>query len=155
MSYRKLAKSMKGMNIKWSDKIFPDFRKVSGSRVSKKRIKRAVLIVVQILKDERKRILEAFQILAKKRHKDKKIIINMDIETAIERAKNTRLSKQNDDLYGETDGDRIWICANKMSEEDLVSTILHECLHGITTFNDKEICEKDEHYVIRLLGDDI
>jgi hypothetical protein len=155
MSYRKLAKSMKGMNIKWSDKIFPDFRKVSGSKVSKKRIKRAAIIVVQILTDEQKRILEAFKTLAKKRHKDKKIIIDMDIKTAIERAKNTRLSKQNDDLYGETDGDRIWICANKMSEEELVSTILHECLHGITTFNDKEICEKDEHYVIRLLGDDI
>ncbi len=41
-----------------------------------------------------------------------------------------------------------------MSAEWLVGTLLHEALHGAATMDNREICEKDEHQVIRQLGDD-
>ena len=34
-----------------------------------------------------------------------------------------------------------------------MGTILHEALHYLCTFNGKDICEKDEHYVMELLGE--
>ena len=43
---------------------------------------------------------------------------------------------------------------NKIDYPELVGTILHEALHYFAYFNKKEICEKDEHYVMRALGDD-
>ena len=154
MSYRKMVKKMKGMNIKWSDNIFPDYRDISGSYVSNKRINRAKKIVIQILIYEKNRIIDAFKTLAKKRYYNKKVNIKFHIDKVIDRVNTTKLARENDDLYGETDGYNIWVSSIKMSEEELIGTILHESLHSSTTFDNKEICEKDEHYVMRLLGDD-
>ena len=41
-----------------------------------------------------------------------------------------------------------------MNDTYLLGTMLHESLHYICTFNGKDICSKDEHYVMSLLGDD-
>jgi hypothetical protein len=40
-----------------------------------------------------------------------------------------------------------------MSNEALVGTILHESLHNIGTINGKDICEKDEHTIMKSLGE--
>ena len=45
------------------------------------------------------------------------------------------------------------MCKNKLSDAHLIGAILHESLHYLARFNNKEICEKDEHYVMELLGE--
>ena len=39
-------------------------------------------------------------------------------------------------------------------EQLQVGTLLHEALHCLAMIDNKEICAKDEHQVIRELGDD-
>jgi hypothetical protein len=154
MKYKKLAKSLKGFNISWKNSgIFPKYKNISGPLVSKKRINRAKKIVKLILEEEKVKIINAFKMLVKKKYDSKKTV-NVDIESAIECVNNTVLSKESDDIYGESDGEKIWISEVKMSDEYLVGTILHESLHHICTLDGKDICEKDEHYVMNYLGDD-
>ena len=146
---------MKGVHIIWdNNKIFPKYKYNSGSEVSQRRINKAVKIVLNIIESEKEKIKKAFKELASKKHKDKKIKIEYDFESSIERIKNTRVSKDSDDIHGESDFYTIWISANKLSDDELVGAILHESLHYLATFNGKDICQKDEHYVMRLLGDD-
>ena len=155
MSYKKLANKINGVHIKWNNKnIFPEYKYTSGPIVSKKRINVAKEIVIMILNEEQKNILNAFKILANKKYKNKNIDIKINFDSAIKCVNNTILTKENDEIYGETDGDTIWISPLKMSYEYIVGTLLHESLHHICTFNNKYICDKDEHYVMRLLGDD-
>ena len=155
MNYKKLSKELKGVHIVWNNKnIFPEYKYTSGPNVSKKRINKAKKIVISILKEEQKKIMNAFKILANKKYKNKNINIKIDFESAINCVNNTKITKDNDDIYGETDGYTIWISPIKMSYEYIVGTLLHESLHHICTFNDNYICDKDEHYVMRLLGDD-
>ena len=84
----------------------------------------------------------------------KYIEITYDYEAAYRRVRSTKLCPMNDDCHGESDESGIWICKNKIDYPELVGTILHEALHYFAYFNNKEICEKDEHYVMRALGDD-
>lgn len=154
MKYKKLAQSLRGFNIRWQNTgIFPKYRNISGPKVSKKRIRRATRIVKLILEEEEDKIVKAFKMLVKKRYNSKKKV-EVDIDSAIECVDNTVLSKESDEIYGESDGEKIWISEVKMSDEYLVGTILHESLHHICTLDGKDICEKDEHYVMNYLGDD-
>ncbi len=66
---------------------------------------------------------------------------------------NTTLHTDDEELYGESDGFQIWITAIKMSNESLIGTILHESLHNICTINGKDICEKNEHAIMKSLGE--
>ena len=154
MSYKKLAKSTKGLSVRWSNNLFPDYRKyMSGPDVSVKRIKRCVKIVKLILDENRNKITKSFTDFARKKYYNKNINIIVDIDSAIEAVNNTILHTDDDELYGESDGITIWISSIKMSDEELIGTILHESLHNICTINNKEMCEKDEHSVMRQLGD--
>jgi len=154
MSYKKLAKELKGMHILWGTQtIFPKYKNTSGPLVSKKRINNATKIVILILKEEKNKIINAFKLLAKKKYKGENIKIKIDFESAINCVNNVKLIN-NDDIYGITDGYTIWISPTKMSYDYLIGTLLHESLHYICTFNNKSICEKYEHYVMRILGDD-
>ena len=58
-----------------------------------------------------------------------------------------------DAIEGETDGETIWIVRG-LSRAQMVDVLLHEALHGACTLDNREICEKDEHQVIRQLGDE-
>ncbi len=51
--------------------------------------------------------------------------------------------------------DKVYVSAIKMSNEALVGTILHESLHNIGTINGKDICEKDEHTIMKSLGEQL
>ena len=62
--------------------------------------------------------------------------------------------QDNDIDYGEADDEKIWISKCKMSDEYLLGTILHESLHYCVTINGKDICERYEHFAIKILGDD-
>ena len=155
MKYRKLSSEIKGMHIVWKDrKIFPDYKFNSGSRVSQRRINRAAKIVIQLLDEEEERIKKAFKELADKKYKGKKITINYDFKSAKYRVQNAKVNKESDTVDGESDYDQIWINSNKLSDDELVGVLLHESLHYLTTFNNKDICEKDEHYVMKLLGEE-
>jgi hypothetical protein len=155
MSYKKLAKELKGIHVVWNKQtIFPEYKYTSGPIVSKKRINKAKQIVILILKEEQKKITNAFKILANKKYKGKNINIKINFDSAINCVNNTVLTKENDEIFGETDGYTIWISPTKMSYEYIIGTLLHESLHHICTFNNNYICDKDEHYVMRLLGDD-
>lgn len=154
MTYKKQCNSIKGVHLCWYNKrVFPKYNYNSGPIVSNKILKRAKIIVIKILTYERKKIENAFKFLAK-RYKDKFINMTFNYELAYKRVLSTKLCPANDYCYGESDGSQIWICKNKIDYAELVGTILHEALHYFAFFNDKEICEKDEHYVMRLLGDD-
>jgi hypothetical protein len=41
-----------------------------------------------------------------------------------------------------------------MNDTFLLGILLHEALHYCCSFNGKDICSKDEHYVMRLLGEE-
>eukprot|EP01083_Nonionella_stella_P004334 12513_1 len=157
MGYKTYARNMKGMYIKWSNNpnhIFPDYRDVSGSHVSQKRINVAKQLVCLILKQEEQRITKAFEDFARKKYRGKRMVVALNIPSAIKRVHTAKLKRDNDYDFGEADDENMWITACQLSDEGLVGTILHEALHYIATFNGKDICEKDEHFVIKLLGDD-
>ena len=155
MSYKKLVKDIKGVNIKWdANSIFPIYPETSGPYVSQKRINKVKKLVICILNEEKEKIVKAFNTLAKRKYKDKKIQIDLNLNLAVEKVMNTFLSKESNDLHGESDDNKIWISCNKLNDQELVGTILHESLHYICTFNGNDICSKDEHYVMRILEDD-
>ena len=154
MTYKKRCNKMKGVYLKWNDNcVFPEYKYNSGPIVSNKILKRAKEIVIEILTNEKQKIEQAFKSLTK-RYKDKYIEITYDYEAAYRRVRSTKLCPASDYCYGESDESGIWICKNKIDYAELVGTILHEALHYFAYFNKKEICEKDEHYVMRILGDD-
>ena len=154
MTYKKRCNKMKGVYLKWKDNcVFPEYKYNSGPIVSNKILKRAKKIVIEILTNEKDKIEKAFKSLTK-RYKDKYIEITYDYEAAYRRVRSTKLCPASEDCYGESDESGIWICKNKIDYAELVGTILHEALHYFAYFNNKEICEKDEHYVMRILGDD-
>ena len=154
MTYKKRCNKMKGVYLKWKDNcVFPEYKYNSGPIVSNKILKRAKEIVIEILTNEKDKIEKAFKSLTK-RYKDKYIEITYDYEAAYRRVRSTKLCPASDYCYGESDESGIWICKNKIDYAELVGTILHEALHYFAYFNNKEICEKDEHYVMRILGDD-
>ena len=155
MKYKKLSSQIKGMHVIWdSNKLFPDYKFNSGSRVSQRRINRAIKIVVSILEEEEEKIKKAFRELANKKYKDKKITIKYDFKSAKKRVLNAKVNKASDTVDGESDYEQIWINSNKLGDDELIGILLHESLHYLATFNNKEICEKDEHYVMKILGEE-
>jgi len=153
MCYKSVAKVTKGFHIRWGTGIFPRYRDVSGPYVSIKRINQAKNIVTHILAEEEIRIVKAFETFARKKYINKRIKVDVDIQAAKNMVNNTVLHTRDNTLYGESDGEQIWISKIKMSSEVLVGTMLHESLHNIATFNGKDICEKDEHTVMISLGE--
>ena len=152
-SYKNIVPPLKLLDDSSSKKFFEEL-KAAGILVKDKKT----------LKDKKKRqeyfklldqknIENGFKFLAK-RYKDKSINITYDYDLAHRRVLSTKLCPANDNCYGESDESGIWICKNKINYAELVGTILHEALHYFAFFNGKEICEKDEHYVMRILGDD-
>ena len=132
--------------------IFPTYPNTSGSYVSQRRINKQKEAVIKILQTKQPQILAAFKQLAKRYSKQPKIELHID--TAIEKVANARVTYDSDDLHGESDDYRMWIPAAKCNDTYLMGTMLHEALHYICTFDGNDICEKDEHYVMKILGDD-
>ena len=90
---------------------------------------------------------------AKYYNKNPTTIVNL--ESAISMVENSTLYTDDECLYGYSDGYTVYISAIKMSNEALVGTILHESLHNIGTINGKDICEKDEHTIMKSLGEQL
>ena len=132
--------------------IFPEYPETSGSYVSQRRINKLKPVVIHILENKQQQILNAFKKLAARYSKPPKIVLH--IEDAIEKVRNARVTSESHSMHGESDNYRIWIPKNKTNDTVLMGTLLHEALHYICTFNGQDICEKDEHYVMALLGDD-
>jgi len=154
MKYKSIAKNTRGFLIRWPKKgIFPDYRNVSGPYVSQKRINKAKRIVIQLLRDEERNIIRAFTIFAKRRYRKQQVFVEVDIEAAIYMVENAILHNKDEDMYGESDGECMWISAIKMSGELLIGTMIHEALHNIGTFNGNDICECDEHAIMTILGE--
>jgi len=132
--------------------IFPEYPQTSGSYVSQRRINKQKPIVIRILETKQVQISNAFKKLAARYSKAP--IIELHTDAAIEKVRNARVTASSDEMHGESDDHRIWIPKNKTNDTVLMGTLLHEALHYICTFNGKDICAKDEHYVMALLGDD-
>ena len=98
------------------------------------------------------KILSAFKQLAKRYSRPPKIKLHID--QAIEKVRNAVVTHDSEELHGLSDDRRMWIPSAKCNDTYLMGTMLHESLHYIATFDGKDICEKDEHYVMALLGDD-
>ena len=79
--------------------------------------------------------------------------MQLDLKGAAGRVDNTSVC-HDESLYGESDGERIWIAKEKVNDAYLLGTMLHEALHYAARINNKYICEEDEHRVFRALGDD-
>ena len=61
-SYKQIANITKGFSkLHWGKCLFPDYRELSGPKVSRKRINRAKIIVKYILEQESDRIIKAFE----------------------------------------------------------------------------------------------
>jgi hypothetical protein len=132
--------------------VFPNYPPTSGSFISQRRINKQKESVINILQTKQSQILAAFKQLAKRHSKQPKI--EMHFDQAIEKVRTAKVTYDSDDLHGESDDYRMWIPSAKCNDTYLMGTMLHEALHYIATFDGKDICEKDEHYVMRLLGDD-
>lgn len=132
--------------------IFPRYPPTSGSFVSQRRINKLKPKVIQILITKQDTIHRAFQKLATRYERPP--VIKLNLELAISKVENARVTGTSDSLHGESDDYRMWIPKNKCNDALLMGTMLHEALHYICTFNGKDICSKDEHYVMALLGDD-
>ena len=155
-SYKQIANTTKGFSkLHWGKCLFPDYRDLSGPKVSQKRINRAKIIVKYILRQESNRIIKAFESFAKKKYYNQNPIINVDMKRAVSMVENTTLYTDDECLYGYSDGYSVYISAIKMSNEALVGTILHESLHNIGMINGKDICEKDEHTIMKSLGEQL
>lgn len=141
---------IKGVYVRWhSSKIFPDYRDVSGPIVSQKRLNNAKNLVKKILDEEYSKIEKEY----KKRFNG---IITLNLEFAKYKVDNAKLSstiKPEEEYYGWAMGDKIRISCTKMSDEAIIGTLLHEALHDIAKVNGKDVCENDEHIIIRNLGD--
>ena len=133
-------------------RIFPEYPNTSGSYVSQRRINKQKAAVIHILKTREFEIRKAFGQLAKRYSHPPQIKLHID--QAIEKVQHAKVTKASDDLHGESDDKRIWIPSNKVNDIRLMGILLHESLHYICTFNGRDICSKDEHYVMQLLGDD-
>ena len=151
-------KQQQGMYIRWYsqiDKIFPDYRDISGSLVTKKRLKVAIKKVQDVLEQTEPIIHQRFIDYVNKKYNSSHYLF-LDMNFAIEKLGSAKISsiiKPTDDVYGFTYNRKIWITSMKMSDELLVGTLLHEALHDICTVNGKNICEDGEHQILRSLGD--
>lgn len=132
--------------------IFPEYPNTSGSYVSQRRINKLKQGVIHILETRQDDIRKAFEHLAKRYTKPPKI--ELHVEQAVKKVRNARVTSESDDMHGESDDTRIWIPGNKINDVRLLGIMLHEALHYMCTFNGQDICSKDEHYVMQLLGDD-
>jgi len=155
-SYKEIANTTKGFSkLHWGKCLFPDYRDLSGPIVSQKRINRAKIIVKYILRQESKKIIKAFETFAKKKYYNENPITVVDLDSAVSMVENSTLYTDDECLYGYSDGYSVYVSAIKMSNEALVGTILHEALHNIGTINGKDICEKDEHTIMKSLGEQL
>ena len=148
----KQKRPIKGVYVRWfpsSSKVFPDYREVSGSIVSAKRLNRARELVKNILEQDKNIIEREFK---KRCSGTPKVDIEM-AKRKVDKAKLSSTVKPDESFYGLTTGEFIWITPMKMSDEFLIGTLLHEALHDICTVNGKNMCENDEHIVMRALGD--
>lgn len=147
MSYRKKV------NFKWKHgNIFPCYPKTSGSFASQRRINKLKPIAGGIIRENAATIENAFKTLAKSRGKH--IKVEMHLDWSIMKIQNATMSKEDSSLHGISDDTTIWISKNKINDAELLGVLLHESLHYCCTFNGNDICEKDEHRAMRMLGDD-
>ena len=79
--------------------------------------------------------------------------MDLKLEVAVHKIKNAVVCPGSDEDWGFSDEEKIWISTIKMNDTFLLGILLHESLHYCCTFNGKDICSKDEHYVMRLLGE--
>lgn len=68
--------------------------------------------------------------------------------------------RDRDDIYGETDGESIWISRTEMTKTELVNTLVHEALHDSVTIERHTRCNditaltaRQEHACMRALGE--
>ncbi len=141
-------------HIRWNGKnVFPDYYpQTSGPYVSQKRINQIKQLTIALLKKEKNRIYKAFFDFGRKRYKDSPPRVTIDLDSACRRVHSASVCPEG--IYGECDEERIWIAKEKMSNAYLLGTLLHEALHYSVRFNDRYICEDDEHSIFRTLGDD-
>ena len=132
--------------------IFPEYPDTSGSHVSQRRINKLKDAVIEILQKNESTILSAFKQLAKRYSKPPKV--NLKIDIAVNKVRNAVVCREDEDDFGWCSEEKIWIPTTKMNDTFLLGLLLHESLHDCCTFGGKNICEKDEHHVMRLLGDD-
>ena len=133
-------------------KIFPEYPNTSGSHVSQRRINKLKDEAIGILKKNERAIAMAFKKLASRYSKPPVIDLKLDI--AADKIRNAVVSRESDCDWGWSDDEKIWIPSVKMNDTFLLGILLHEALHYCCTFDGKDICSKDEHYVMRLLGED-
>lgn len=132
-------------------RIFPIYPETSGSHVSQKRINKLKKKAIEIITKNERSIHVAFRKL-QSRH-SKPITMDLKLEVAVHKIKNAVVCPGSDEDWGFSDEEKIWIPTIKMNDTFLLGILLHESLHYCCTFNGKDICSKDEHYVMRLLGE--
>tara|TARA_B100001094_G_C18139931_1_gene777245 strand:- start:1355 stop:1792 length:438 start_codon:yes stop_codon:yes gene_type:complete len=130
---------------------------MSGSIVSKKRVNRCSKIAIEILLQEKTKIEKVFSTFIHKKYKG--AILRFDFDSAIDRLYNVKLTNENDEEHGSNDYEYIYISQNKLNDNKLVSTLLHESLHYLCQFrqnnkkNFRDINEEYEHTIMNYLGD--
>ena len=139
--------------------IFPEYPATSGPRVSQRRINQAKGRVAETLVRHEDVIRRAFERLEKrganKKRKGARRIVCFP-ERAMSRVASTRVCPSSEHILGESDDTTIYIAANKLNDAMLEGTILHEALHYYAEWEDSnDVCTKDEHMVMRWLGEKI
>tara|TARA_B100001248_G_C27159309_1_gene352712 strand:+ start:229 stop:645 length:417 start_codon:yes stop_codon:yes gene_type:complete len=133
-------------------RIFPIYPKTSGSHVSQKRIDKLKQKAIEIISKNEQSIILAFRKLISRYSKH--VTMDLKLDVAIRKIKNAVVCRESIGEWGFSDEDTIWIPTIKMNDTFLLGILLHEALHYCCSFNGKDICSKDEHYVMRLLGEE-
>ena len=86
--------------------------------------------------------------------------INIKISEILRRIRIAIITDVKDNCYGESDDEEVCISGvMKMTDEELITTIIHEALHYIC-YTDRGygyncMCTRDEHHAMYLFGRDI
>ena len=109
---------------------------------------------IRILTANGERVQRHFKRYATRKYRCKPSSVKFEMDRSVKRIRAAVLSDLSDDVYGETDGDTIWINSGlPMTWGDIVATLVHESLHDCCFVRGKTMSCLGEHRCMQGLGE--
>ena len=142
--------------------VYPTIQQRPLKNLTRKMLSAAKIISIKLLRHDPAGVIEVYAKYLKAKYGIYQEQLKYDLEPAIKRIKNATFIRNRPDIFGETDGESIWISKSyKFTFNSLVSTIIHEALHcTVKVYRPTRQCdwkflsEDDDHYCMWLLGED-
>ena len=142
--------------------VYPTIRQTPLKHLTRKMFSDAKSISIKLLRYNPEGVIEVYAKYLKTKYGIYHEQLKYDLVPAIKRIKDATFIRDRPDIFGETDGESIWISKSyKFTFNSLVSTIIHEALHcTVKVYRPTRHCEwkclseDDDHYCMWLLGED-